>query len=112
MMGIGKSNNQPPPNAATKSRGRTRPSATITASVNESVTKWMAPWQRWGLRGRLFAAFGAVVATTLLASSTALVSYDRLGRSLEVVIGTSLPHMTRASNIAQIEIPTALGVPI
>jgi methyl-accepting chemotaxis protein len=55
---------------------------------------------RLGLRGRLFAAFGAVAATTVLASATAFVSYDRLGRSLEVVTGTSLPHVTRASNIA------------
>jgi methyl-accepting chemotaxis protein len=57
-------------------------------------------WHGLGLRGRLFAAFGAVTATTVLASSTAFVSYDRLGRSLEVVTGTSLPHVTRASNIA------------
>ena len=53
-----------------------------------------------GLRGRLFAAFGAVATITVLASATAFVSYDRLGRSLEVVTGTSLPHVTRASNIA------------
>ena len=57
-------------------------------------------FHRLGLRGRLFAAFGAVAATTVLASATAFVSYDRLGRSLEVVTGTSLPHVTRASNIA------------
>ena len=36
----------------------------------------------------------------MLASATAFVSYHRLGRSLEVVTGTSLPHVTRASNIA------------
>ena len=58
------------------------------------------PWQRLGLRGRLFAAFGAVAAITVVASATAFVSYDHLGRSLEVVTGTSLPHVTRASNIA------------
>src|SRR5258708_33675796 len=57
-------------------------------------------WHGLGLRGRLFAAFGAVTATTVLASATAFVSYDRLGRSLEVVTGTSLPHVTRASDIA------------
>jgi methyl-accepting chemotaxis protein len=53
-----------------------------------------------GLRGRLFAAFGAVAAITVLASAVAFVSYDRLGRSLEVVTGTSLPHVTHASNVA------------
>ena len=57
-------------------------------------------WQGLGLRGRLFAAFGAVAAITVLASATAFVSYDRLGRSLEIVTGTSLPHVTRASDIA------------
>src|ERR1700751_3675528 len=57
-------------------------------------------WLGFGLRGRLFAAFGAVAAITVLASATAFVSYDRLGRSLEVVTGTSLPRVTRASNIA------------
>src|SRR6516162_7226489 len=57
-------------------------------------------FHRLGLRGRLFAAFGAVAATTVLAGATAFVSYDRLGRSLEVVTGTSLPHVTRASNTA------------
>src|ERR1700746_1748786 len=57
-------------------------------------------WHGLGLRGRLFAAFGAVAAITVLASATAFVSYNRLGRSLEVVTGTSLPHVTRASNIA------------
>ena len=57
-------------------------------------------WYGLGLRGRLFAAFGAVAAITVLASATAFVSYDHLGRSLEVVTGTSLPHVARASNIA------------
>ena len=57
-------------------------------------------WHGLGLRGRLFAAFGAVAAITVLASATASVSYGRLGRSLEVVTGTSLPRVTRASNIA------------
>ena len=57
-------------------------------------------WHGLGLRGRLFAAFGAVAAITVLASANAFVSYDRLGRSLEIVTGTSLSHVTRASNIA------------
>src|SRR6185312_7881887 len=65
----------------------------------EGTMKFMS-WQGLGLRGRLFAAFGAVAAITVLASATAFVSYDRLGRSLEIVTGTSLPHVTRASDIA------------
>jgi methyl-accepting chemotaxis protein len=58
-------------------------------------------WRRFGLRGRLFAAFGAVAVTTVLASSTALVSYDRLGQSLQVITGTSVPRLTHAADIAQ-----------
>src|ERR1700751_3935742 len=73
----------------------------MSQSASVSSKKSLTPWRRLGLRGRLFAAFGAVAATTVLASGTALVSYDRLGRSLEVVTGTSLPHVTRASNIGQ-----------
>jgi methyl-accepting chemotaxis protein len=73
----------------------------MSATANDGVKKSMAPWRRLGLRGRLFAAFGAVAATTVLASGTALVSYDRLGHSLELVTGTSLQHVTRASNIGQ-----------
>jgi methyl-accepting chemotaxis protein len=57
--------------------------------------------RRFGLRGRLFAAFGAVAVTTVLASGTALLSYDRLGRSLQVVTSTSVPRLTRAADIAQ-----------
>ena len=46
----------------------------MSASASEnSKKKSLAPWRRLGLRGRLFAAFGAVAATTVLASGTALV---------------------------------------
>ena len=57
-------------------------------------------WHAVGLRGRLFAAFGAVAAITVVASVTAFVSYGRLGRSLEIVTGTSLTQVARASSIA------------
>src|SRR5262249_28011152 len=61
--------------------------------AGEGTMKYISLYQL-GLRGRLFAAFGAVAAITVLASAIAFVSYDRLGRSLEVVTGTSLPHVT------------------
>ena len=38
-----------------------------------------------GLRGRLFSAFGVVAALTVLASSSAIISYDSLGRSLGAI---------------------------
>ena len=61
----------------------------------------ISTWCRLGLRSRLFAAFGAVAALTVLASGTALVSYSGLARSLAVVTGTSLPQVTRASKVAK-----------
>ena len=61
----------------------------------------MSTWCRLGLRSRLFAAFGAVAALTVLASGTALFSYSGLARSLAVVTGTSLPQVTRASKVAK-----------
>ena len=60
-----------------------------------------SPWRRLGLRGRLFAAFGAVAATTVLASGTALISYDRLGDSLQAVTETSMARMARAADVAK-----------
>jgi len=70
------------------------------APVEKSAPSKSKP-SRFGLRGRLFAAFGAVAVTTVLASGTALLSYDRLGQSLQVVTGTSVPRLTHAADIAQ-----------
>jgi methyl-accepting chemotaxis protein len=58
-------------------------------------------WPTLGLHGRLFAAFGVVATLTVLASGTALLSYDSLGRSVDIVIGKSLPEVVRASKVAK-----------
>jgi methyl-accepting chemotaxis protein len=68
---------------------------------HERQGKAASLWRRLGLRGRLFAAFGAVAATTLLASGNALISYDRLGRSLDAVTETSMARITRAADVAK-----------
>ena len=73
----------------------------MTSDITNANPKRAPSWRRFGLRGRLFAAFGAVAVTTVLASGTALLSYDRLGRSLQVVTSTSVPRLTRAADIAQ-----------
>ena len=39
----------------------------------------------FGLRGRLFTAFGLVAALTVIASLNAIFSYDSLGDSLGVI---------------------------
>ncbi len=58
-------------------------------------------WSRLGLRGRLFAAFGAVAALTVLASGSAIVSYGNLGQSLGAIAEKSLPEITRASKVVK-----------
>jgi methyl-accepting chemotaxis protein len=58
-------------------------------------------WFHLGLRGRLFMAFGVVAALTVLASSSAIISYDSLGRSLGAITERSLPEITRASKVVR-----------
>jgi methyl-accepting chemotaxis protein len=63
--------------------------------------KTATSWFRLGLRGRLFMAFGIVAALTVLASGSAIITYDSLGRSLGVVTEKSLPEITRASKVVR-----------
>jgi methyl-accepting chemotaxis protein len=49
--------------------------------------------QRLGIRGRLLAAFGAVAALTVLASSVAVVSYNEIGRTLTGITEANIPAM-------------------
>jgi methyl-accepting chemotaxis protein len=56
---------------------------------------------RLGLRGRLFAAFGAVALITVLASGNALVTYEGLGRSLGLVTDTALRQVARTAKVAK-----------
>jgi methyl-accepting chemotaxis protein len=58
-------------------------------------------WYHLGLRGRLFTAFGVVAALTVLASGSAIVSYDSLGRSLGAIAEKSLPEITRTSRVVK-----------
>ena len=55
--------------------------------------KTATSWYHLGLRGRFFAAFGVVAALTVLASSSAIISYDSLGRSLGAIAEKSLPEV-------------------
>jgi methyl-accepting chemotaxis protein len=48
---------------------------------------------RFGLRGRLFTAFGAVAALTVGASGVGLLSYARIDRAVDVIARDSLPAM-------------------
>ncbi|CAN7618351.1 methyl-accepting chemotaxis protein [Bradyrhizobium sp. LjRoot220] len=68
-------------------------------------------WYRLGLRGRLFMAFGVVAALTVLASGSAIISYDSLGRSLAAISGKSLPEITRASEVVRAASDVAAAAP-
>jgi methyl-accepting chemotaxis protein len=68
-------------------------------------------WYHLGLRGRLFTAFGVVAALTVLASGSAIVSYDSLGRSLGAIAEKSLPEITRASKVVRAAGEVAAAAP-
>jgi methyl-accepting chemotaxis protein len=68
-------------------------------------------WYHLGLRGRLFTAFGIVAALTVLASSSAIISYDSLGRSLGAITEKSLPEITRASKVVRAAGEVAAAAP-
>ena len=58
-------------------------------------------WYHLGLRGRLFSAFGVVAALTVLASGSAIISYDSLGHSLGAIAERSLPEITLATKVVR-----------
>ena len=68
-------------------------------------------WYHLGLRGRLFMAFGVVAALTVLASGSAMISYDSLGRSIGAVAEKSLPEITRASEVVRAAGDVAAAAP-
>lgn len=68
-------------------------------------------WYHLGLRGRLFAAFGIVAALTVLASSSAIISYNSLGGSLGAIAEKSLPEITRASRVVRAAGEVAAAAP-
>jgi methyl-accepting chemotaxis protein len=61
----------------------------------------LASWTRFGLRGRLFLAFGVVAGLTVLASGSAIFSYDRIGHALFVVTERSMPDIARTSKVVK-----------
>jgi len=68
-------------------------------------------WYHLGLRGRLFTAFGVVAALTVLASSSAIISYGSLGRSIGAIAEKSLPEITRASEVVRAAGEVAAAAP-
>jgi len=54
-----------------------------------------------GIRAKLIAAFGAVAALTVLASGTAVVSYDKIGRTLSGITEANIPAMGVSLRLAK-----------
>jgi methyl-accepting chemotaxis protein len=55
----------------------------------------------FGIRSKLFAAFGAVAGLTVLASSVAVLSYEDMGRTLDGIAGKNLPAMSQSLRLAK-----------
>jgi methyl-accepting chemotaxis protein len=55
----------------------------------------------FGIRSKLFAAFGAVAGLTVLASSVAVLSYEDMGRTLDGIAGQNLPAMSQSLRLAK-----------
>ena len=71
----------------------------------------LSSWTRLGLRGRLFLAFGVVAGLTVLASVSAIYSYDRIGYALFVVTEKSLPDIARTAKVVKAEGDVATAAP-
>jgi methyl-accepting chemotaxis protein len=55
----------------------------------------------FGIRSKLFVAFGAVAGLTVLASSVAVLSYEDMGRTLDGIAGKNLPAMSQSLRLAK-----------
>jgi methyl-accepting chemotaxis protein len=67
--------------------------------------------RKLGVRGKLFLAFGAVAGLTVLASAVAVVSYDRVGNSLQAIAGENLPAMSASLRLAKSSAEIASAAP-
>jgi methyl-accepting chemotaxis protein len=88
-----------------------RPFTAFEIASQRVKMKTTISWYHLGLRGRLFTAFGVVAALTVLASSSAIISYDSLGRSLGAIADRSLPEITRASDVVRAAGEVAAAAP-
>jgi len=58
------------------------------------VTGW-----RFGIRGRMFAAFGLIALVTVISSAAAWFAYENLSRGFSRIVGTDIPSITLASEL-------------
>ena len=73
-----------------------------TASPAEAMGVYSrSPAWRFGIKGRLFAAFGAVAGLTVMASAVGFVSYSRLGETVAMITGEDVPAMETSLRVAK-----------
>jgi len=65
-----------------------------------------------GIRAKLLAAFGLVLATTLVASGIGFLSYDRVSESLLSITQKYVPQMDESMNLAQLASEVGARVPL
>lgn len=65
----------------------------------------------FGIRGRLFLAFGTVAALTVLASVVAFMSYSEVGRTLSGIADDNLPAMSLSLRLAKSSTEIVSGAP-
>jgi two-component system, NtrC family, C4-dicarboxylate transport sensor histidine kinase DctB len=58
--------------------------------------------KKFGIRERLFLAFGSVVAMTVLASAVAWFSFGKLSDDLDQIVADNIPAVTLAARLAEI----------
>jgi phosphoglycerate-specific signal transduction histidine kinase len=76
-----------------------------------TTTLGRLPKLRFGIKGRLFGAFGAVAGLTVLASSVGLVSYDRLGETLNTITSENVPATNASLRVSKISAAIAATAP-
>lgn len=65
-----------------------------------------------GIRSKLLVAFGCVMATTLVASAIAFISYARVGDSLENITQKSVPLMVESMELSQLSAEFGARIPL
>lgn len=74
-------------------------------------TRVQAVERRFGIRTRLFAAFGAVASMTVLASTIGFISYSRLGETLTSITTDNMPAMSASLRVAKTSAEIAATAP-
>jgi len=93
--------------------GAARDGAAVEGAAVDGASGAAAPrrGRRIGIRTKLFAAFAAVAATTVVSAGVAWVAFERAGATLTRTVGTDLPMMEEADGLSRHAAAFAASVP-